>query len=196
MSGKRGPEKSTLAAHYDDIYTRAHTHTHTHTHTYIYIYIYIYIYMCVCMCLYIQGVSKNATYEYDNNLLLRHYSMLAGVRLCLIWFLYGYNWRSFLFFFLPRCTFRSKYLGTSSEGLFPTPSNRISHHIHIIKITYSQLSARSGVFCILVEVVYLPCSLEFVYPTINLAVLGIIDKVKFPAQFCLYSFKWFLALNK
>ena len=35
-----------------------------------------------------------------------------------------------------------------------------------------------SIFCLLVEVAYRPCSLKFVYPTIKLAFLGIIVKVK------------------
>ena len=49
--------------------------------------------------------------------------------------------------------------------------------------------AASGIFYLLVEVVYWPCGLKFVYPIINLAFLGII--VKLPAKFSLHSFEWF-----
>ena len=85
---------------------------------------------------------------------------------------------------------KTKFLGTSSEGLFRTP-DRISHCIHIFKTSCSQLPARSGIFCLLFEVVYWPCGLKFVYLMINLAFRGIIFKVKLPTKFCLHSFEWF-----
>ena len=55
----------------------------------------------------------------------------------------------------------------------------------------SQLPARSGIFCPLVEVVYCLCGLIFVYLTINLVFLEIVVKVKLLVKFCLHSFKWF-----
>ena len=103
--------------------------------------------------------------------------------LCLIWILYGYSWRSFKIL----C---NKFLGTSLERLFWTP-NRISHRIYIVRTFCSWLPARSRIFCLLVEVVYWPCGLKFVYPTKNLAFLEIIVKVKLPVKFCLHSFEWF-----
>ena len=89
---------------------------------------------------------------------------------------------------MQRCTWKTKFLGTSSEELFRTLSDRISHCIHTVRTFCSQLSARSGIFCLLIKIVYWPCGLKFVYPTINLAFWGIIVKVKNPANFCLYSF--------
>ena len=50
-----------------------------------------------------------------------------------------------------------------SEGLFRTPSNRISHCFYIVRTSWSQLHIRSGIFCLLVGVVYRPCGLKFVY---------------------------------
>ena len=79
----------------------------------------------------------------------------------------------------------------SSEGVFWTPSDRISHHIHIVRTSFSWLPARSGIFCLLVEVVYWTSGLKFVPPMINLAFLGIIVKVRLPVKFCLHSFEWF-----
>ena len=85
---------------------------------------------------------------------------------------------------------KTKFLGTFSRGLFRTPSDRISH-IHIVRTSYIQLLARSGIFCFHVEIVYWPCGLKFEYPMINLAFLEIIVKVKPPVKFCLHSFEWF-----
>ena len=76
-------------------------------------------------------------------------------------------------------------------GLFRTPSDRISYRIHIVRTSCSQLSARYGMFCFLVEAVYWPCGLKFLYPTINLAFLELIVKVKLPVKFCLHRFEWF-----
>ena len=56
--------------------------------------------------------------------------------------------------FIRLCTWKTKFLETSSEGLFRTPSDRISHRIHIVRTSCSQLATRSGIFCLLVEVVY------------------------------------------
>ena len=86
---------------------------------------------------------------------------------------------------------KDQFLKTSLERLLRTPSDRISHRIHIISTSCCQLSAKSGIFCFLLEVVYWPCSKKFVYPTINLVFLGIILKVKLLAKFWLYSFEWF-----
>ena len=62
---------------------------------------------------------------------------------------------------------------------FQTPSDRISHCIHIDKTSCSQFFVPSGIFCRLVVVVYWPCDLKFVYPMINLFFLGIILKLNF-----------------
>ena len=43
-----------------------------------------------------------------------------------------------------------------------------------------ELPTRSRIFCLLYEVVYWPCHLKYVYPTINLAFGGIIVDVKLP----------------
>ena len=70
----------------------------------------------------------------------KHFSMSAGVSLCLIWILYGH-------FFKILCSNareKNKFWGTSLEGLFWIPSNRISHCIHIVRTSCSQLPARSG----------------------------------------------------
>ena len=84
---------------------------------------------------------------------------------------------------MQRCTWKTKLLGTSSEGLFQTPSNRISHRIHIVRTSCSQLPVRSWIFCLLVKVIYWPCGLKSEYATINLAFLGIIIKLNFLRNF-------------
>ena len=66
---------------------------------------------------------------------------------------------------------RDQVLGNVFGGNF---SDRISHCIHIVRISCSQLPARTGTLCLLAEVVYPPCGLKFVYPMINLVFLGII----------------------
>ena len=113
-------------------------------------------------------------------------SMSADVSLDLIWILYGYSWRSFLKIL---CNDVLERLN-SWEGL-RSLSNRISHRIHIVRTPCSQLPAKSGIFCLLLEIVYWPCSLKIVNPIINLAFLGIIVTVKQPAKFCLYNFERF-----
>ena len=81
-------------------------------------------------------------------------------------------------------TWKTKFLGTSSEGLFGPPSVRISHCIQIVRTSCSQLPARSVIFCLLVEAVYWPCGLKFGFSGDNCA-----DKL--PAKFCLHNFEWF-----
>ena len=81
--------------------------------------------------------------------------------------------------FILQCTWKTRFLGISSQGLSRAPSDRISHSIHIVRTSCRQFPARSGNFCLLVEVVYWPYDLKSVYPTINLAFLGIIVKLKF-----------------
>ena len=66
---------------------------------------------------------------------------------------------------------------------------RISHPVHIVRTSWSQLPARTGIFYLLAKIVYWSWNLKFVYPTINLAFGGII--VKHPAKFCLHGFEWF-----
>ena len=88
-------------------------------------------------------------------------------------------------------TWKTKLLRTSSEWHFQTPSHRISHHIHIVRTSCRQLSARYGIFWILVQVVYWLCDLKFLYQMVNLAILGIIVKGKLPTKFWLHSFEWF-----
>ena len=83
-----------------------------------------------------------------------------------------------------------------TEGLFQTLSHRISCCIHIVKTPCSQLPSRSGIFCLLVEVVYLPSNLKFEYPIINLAFLGIIIKAKIIRKFLLAQFWMILFPNK
>ena len=102
---------------------------------------------------------------------------------CLILILYDYSWRPFQIL----CNDAGERLNIS-EGLFRTPSDRISQRIYIFRTSCSQLPTRSGIFCHLVEVVYWPCGLTFVYPTLNLAFLGIIVKVKLLVKFCLQDF--------
>ena len=75
--------------------------------------------------------------------------------------------------FIMLCTRKIKFLVTTLEGLFRTPSDRFSIHIHIVRASCSQLHAKSGIFCLIVVVVYWPFGLKFVYLTINLAFLGI-----------------------
>ena len=65
----------------------------------------------------------------------------------------------------------------------------LSLHPHCKDILQST-SCEILVFSILVEVVYWPCSLKFVYPTINLAFLEIIVKLNFLWNFA-RSFEWF-----
>ena len=77
--------------------------------------------------------------------------------------------------FILQSMWKTKFLGMSLEGLFRTPSHRISHHIHIVRTSYSQLLARSGIFCLLVEVVYWPCGLKFEYPMINNTTLLVVE---------------------
>ena len=86
---------------------------------------------------------------------------------------------------------RPSSLGMSSEGLFQTPSDRISHRIHIVRTSCSQLPARSGIFCPLVKVVYWPYGFRFVYQTINLSLPEIF--VKLSAKFCWHNLEWFLS---
>ena len=90
---------------------------------------------------------------------------------------------------MQRCTWKTRFFGMSSEGLFQTLSKRISYCIHIVKTSWCQLPVKSGIFCLLVEVVYWPCGLKFAHPMINLAFQGI--TVKFPVKFCLHNFEWF-----
>ena len=71
--------------------------------------------------------------------------------------------------------------------LLPTKSLTASS----VRASCSQPNSTSGIFYLLVEVVYWLCGLKFVYPTINFAFLQIIFKVKLPAKFCLHSYEWF-----
>ena len=52
---------------------------------------------------------------------------------------------------LQRCTWKSNFLGTSSLGLFRTPSERISRCIYIVRTSCSQLSARSRISAFLLR---------------------------------------------
>ena len=88
-----------------------------------------------------------------------------------------------------QCMWKTKFLVKSFEGFFRTSFSRILHCIHIVRTSWNQLPVRFGIFCRLIEVVYWPSGLEFVYPMINLAYLGII--VKLSAKFCLHSLEWF-----
>ena len=90
--------------------------------------------------------------------------------------------------FTLQCTWKIGFLGTSSWVFFRTLSDKISHCIHIVRTSCSQLTASSGIFCLLV---YRLCDLKMVFWTINLAFLVIIVKVKLVAKFCWQRFKWF-----
>ena len=102
-----------------------------------------------------------------------------------------YAWSGFCMFtaedpslrFFATMHVKNQVLGNVFGGNFLNPSDRISHCIHIVRMSCSQLPAWSRIFCFLVEVVYWPCSLKFVYPTINLAFLGIIVKLTFVQNF-------------
>ena len=63
--------------------------------------------------------------------------------------------------------------------------------IHIVRTSCCRLPVRSGIFCLLVEVVHWTFASEFVYLTINLPFLGIIVKIKLPSKLCFQSFEWF-----
>ena len=97
--------------------------------------------------------------------------------------------------FILQCTWKTKFLGTSSERLFRTLSDRISHCIHIVRSSCSQLPARFKIICILVEVVYRPCGWESLYSTIDLAFLGISVKLNL-AQSYLHRVEWFYRSSK
>ena len=64
-----------------------------------------------------------------------------------------------------------------------TPFDSISHLIHFVRTSCNQLPERYAIFCLLVEVVYWPSGLKFMYPTINLAFLWIIIKLNFQWKF-------------
>ena len=104
-------------------------------------------------------------------------SISPVVSLSSIGILYRYSWRSF---------FKILCNGTCER---PNSWERLQRDffrlllteeclIHIIRISCSQLPARSGIFCHLVEVVYGPCGLKFMYAMINLFFGGIIFKLK------------------
>ena len=86
---------------------------------------------------------------------------------------------------------KDKFLRTSSGRLLRASSDKIFHCTHIVRTFSNQLLVRSGVVCLLVEVVYWPCGWKFVCPTINFAFLGIIIKAKLPAKFYLHSLERF-----
>lgn len=72
------------------------------------------------------------------------------------------------------CTRKTQFLGMSFDGLFQILLI-ISHCIYIHRPFFSQLLARSGIFCLLIEFVYYwSCGLKFIYLKINLAFLGTI----------------------
>ena len=58
-----------------------------------------------------------------------------------------------------------------------------------VRTSCRQFPARSGIFCLLVDVAYIPSGLKCVYPMINLTFLGIIVKVKLLAKFFLHDFE-------
>ena len=126
----------------------------------------------------------------------------------LCWILYGYSWRSFAMMYVKDQVLWNVFGGTFSNSF----RQNLSLHPHCQDVFQStscqiwdflpscwgclltlwlEIPARSGIFCLLVEVIYWPCGLKFVYPMINLAFLGIIIKVKFSTKFCLHSFKRF-----
>ena len=112
--------------------------------------------------------------------------MSAGVNLCLVWILFEYSWRAFCKILCNDACERPSSWEHLWKDFF-----RIFHRIHIVRTSCSQFPARSGIFWLFVEVVYLSCDLKFVYQIINLAFLGIIIKVNLPAKFCLPSFEWY-----
>ena len=79
----------------------------------------------------------------------------------------------------PPVHMKDQVLGNVSGGTFRTPSDIISHRIHIVRTSCSQLPAWCVIFCLLVEVVYVPCGLKFEYPMINLPFPRIIFKLNF-----------------
>ena len=89
--------------------------------------------------------------------------------------------------FILQWTWKTKFLGTSLGGCFDPSWLNLSLHQDFC----SQLPAWSVIFCLLVDVAYCPCDLKFIYPTINLAFLEMIVKIKLLTTFCLHSFKWF-----
>ena len=96
----------------------------------------------------------------------------------------GYSWRSF-----------SKILcNDARERLcFWEHFRRDSfqQNLSIVWTSCCKVPGRSGIFYLLVDVVYWSCGFKFVYPTINMAFLGINVKVKLTAKFRLHSFEWF-----
>ena len=121
--------------------------------------------------------------------------MLAWVSLCLIWILYGYSGRSFFKIFYDDLRKRLSSWERLRRDFFG--------HLLIESLTASKMSWHLavnfmfdlGFSAFFVEVVFKPCRLKFVYPTINLAFLGIFIKVKLPAKFCLHSFEWVVTQN-
>ena len=91
--------------------------------------------------------------------------------------------------FILQGTWKTSFLGTSSERLFQSHSDRNSHDVHIVRTSCSQLPVRTGIFCLFVEVVYWPCGINFVEATMNLALQGIIVKLNFLQNFAC-SFEW------
>ena len=53
----------------------------------------------------------------------------------------------------PTVHVKDQFLGNVFEGTF-LDSDKISHRIYIVSTPGSQLPVRSGVFCLLIEVVY------------------------------------------
>ena len=91
---------------------------------------------------------------------------------------------------------KTKFLGTSLEGLFRTPSTRISLSIQIVRIYCSQLPVWSGIFLPFCWSCLLTLWLENCVPNDEFCFSGIIVKVKLPAKFCLHSFWRILSSNK
>ena len=71
----------------------------------------------------------------------------------------------------PTVHVKDQVLGNVLGRTFLDSLFRISHHIHIVRTSCSQLLAISGIFCLLVEFFYRPCGLEVECPTTNLAFL-------------------------
>ena len=109
----------------------------------------------------------------------------------MIWILYVYSWKSFFKNICKDAREKTGSWGHLLKDFFQTPSDRISQGFHIVRTYCSQLPARSGIFCLLVEIIYWPCELKFLYPTIDFALNGISVKVKLPAKFFLHGFEWF-----
>ena len=154
--------------------TRTHTHTHTHTHTYTgCLKIYVPHWFHCIKSSFILVLKSNHITSYRSNQMTRTE----------IGWLY------------PTVHVKDKVLRNVLGGIFSESFRQnLSLHPHCQVILQSTSSQIWDFFFLLVEVVYWPSGLKCVYPTINLAFLGIIVQVKLPAKFCLNNFEWFCLL--